>query len=95
MVKILGTERFVWNGDNIYISDPDNPENQIRMGLYDGVNYGIGYTNDGGSTWQNAIGFYGGHLGAADRGLLEDAIQRIDDVYGDIDDAVETAMQGY
>ena len=38
--------------------------NQIRIGRYDGVNYGIGFTKDGGSTWQTAIGFDGVKIGS-------------------------------
>ena len=33
--------------------------NEIRIGKYDGEHYGIGYTNDGGVTWQTAIDFNG------------------------------------
>lgn len=32
---------------------------QIRIGKYDGTNYGIGYTTDGGATWQTAMDFNG------------------------------------
>lgn len=32
---------------------------QIRIGCYDGENYGIGYTTDGGETWTTAIDFSG------------------------------------
>lgn len=32
---------------------------QIRIGRYDGTNYGIGYTTDGGETWQIAMDFNG------------------------------------
>ena len=32
---------------------------QIRIGRYDGTNYGIGYTTDGGVTWQIAMDFNG------------------------------------
>ena len=59
LVQILGTTKFYWNSDNIYIIDPADANNQIRIGRFDGTNYGIGYTSNGGSTWQNAIGFDG------------------------------------
>ncbi|MDL2319077.1 phage tail protein [Eubacteriales bacterium OttesenSCG-928-A19] len=59
LVKILGTDRFFWDASNIHIIDPANPDREIRIGLYDGQQYGIGYTNDGGASWQNAIGFDG------------------------------------
>lgn len=35
---------------------------QIRIGKYDGVNYGIAFTNDSGATWQSAIDFNGMHF---------------------------------
>lgn len=59
LVRILGTDRFYWDAANIYILDPLNTNRQIRIGLYDGVRSGIGYTQNGGRTWQNAIGFDG------------------------------------
>ena len=65
MVKILGTDQFVWDGDNIYIADPMNPNRQIRIGRYDGVNYGIGFTQDDGATWTAAFGFDGINLNYA------------------------------
>lgn len=37
------------------------------------MHLGIGYTNDGGQTWQNAIGFDGVHLSAGDSQILETA----------------------
>lgn len=64
LVKILGTDRFYWDSQNIYIFDTNDNKKQIRIGLYDGVNYGIGYTQDGGDTWNNAISFDGVHLSA-------------------------------
>ena len=64
-ITILGTDQFYWDADNIYIFDPSNPDRQIRIGKYDGTNYGIGYTTDNGVTWQNAIGFDGVSLSAS------------------------------
>lgn len=64
-ITILGTDQFYWDADNIYIFDPSNPDRQIRIGKYDGTNYGIGYTTDNGETWQNAIGFDGVSLSAS------------------------------
>lgn len=58
-VKILGTDRFFWDAENICAINPENTNQQIRFGLYDGKNYGIGFTKDGGMSWQNAIGFNG------------------------------------
>lgn len=37
---------------------------QIRIGRFDGEQYGIGFTNDDGATWETAISFDGGHLGS-------------------------------
>ena len=59
IITILGSQQFYWNAENIYIIDPNNESKQIRIGKYDGENYGIGYTTDNGLTWQNAIGFDG------------------------------------
>ncbi len=59
LIKILGTDLFYWDASNIFIISPDDHNKQIRIGCYDGTNYGIGYTKDGGQTWKNAIGFDG------------------------------------
>ena len=59
LVRILGTAQFYWDAANIHIIDPKNRNRQIRIGAYDGTNLGIGYTQDGGATWSNAIGFNG------------------------------------
>ena len=59
IVKIFGTSAFYWDSANIHIVNPEDTNRQIRIGLYDGAHYGIGFTTDGGQTWQNAIGFNG------------------------------------
>lgn len=59
IVKIFGTSAFYWDSANIHIVNPEDTNRQIRIGLYDGAHYGIGFTTDGGQTWQNAIGFDG------------------------------------
>jgi phage minor structural protein len=59
LVEIFGNANFKWNGDNIYILDPANTLKQIRIGKYDGTNYGIGFTQDGGKTWNTAMSFDG------------------------------------
>lgn len=59
VVKILGTDQFYWDSDNIYIYDTNDANNQIRIGRYDGTHYGIAFTNDGGTTWQSALSFAG------------------------------------
>lgn len=56
-ITIIGSDRFYWDADNIYILDQTDDQKQIRIGLYDGQHNGIGFTTDGGQTWQNAIGF--------------------------------------
>lgn len=62
LVEIMGNSYFKWNGDNIYIIDPKNSQQQIRMGKYDGEKYGIGFTHDGGATWNVSLDFYGLHI---------------------------------
>lgn len=62
LVRILGTDRFYWDQANIYIIDPLDTDRQIRIGLYDGEHYGIAFTQDGGTTWQNALDFDGLHF---------------------------------
>lgn len=59
LVKILGNDYFYWDSANIYAIDPANPNVQLRFGRYDGVNYGLGFTRDGGATWLNKIDFTG------------------------------------
>jgi hypothetical protein len=84
MVKILGTDQFVWDGDNIYITDPMYPNKQIRIGRYDGINYGIGFTQDDGATWIAAFGFDGINLNYATipssqvTGLSDTYLPRVD-----------------
>lgn len=63
LIKILGSDLFYWMADNLYLISPQDSLRQIRIGMYDGVNMGIGYTTDGGITWNNAIGFDGAHFG--------------------------------
>lgn len=62
IVKILGTDQFYWDADNIYIFDPTNASRQIRIGRFDGEHYGIGFTQDDGATWVSAFGFDGVNL---------------------------------
>lgn len=59
LVRILGTTNFYWDAGNIYIIDPSDNNRQIRIGRYDNQNYGIGFTRDGGYTWQTAMDFNG------------------------------------
>lgn len=78
LVKILGDTKFYWDASNIYIIDPSNSAHQIRIGKYNGTDYGIGFTRDNGVTWQTAIDF---------NGLNVTAIQEI------ANDALATAAQ--
>ena len=59
VIRILGSDQFYWDSDNIFIINPDNSNYQIRIGRYDGASYGIGFTKDGGSTWLQALTFDG------------------------------------
>ena len=59
LITIFGSDQFYWDATNIYIINPADADQQIRIGKYDGTNYGIGFTTDGGSTWSTAIGFSG------------------------------------
>lgn len=85
IVKILGTDQFFWDADNIYIFDPTDPKRQIRMGRYDGVNYGIGFTKDDGANWVSAFGFDGVNLNYATFDVSQ--VTGIGDVYLEKDEA--------
>src|SRR5699024_8396605 len=54
LVRILGNSNFYWDAANIVATNPNNQNQQIRFGLYDGTHYGIGFTTNGGKTWQSA-----------------------------------------
>lgn len=58
-VKILADSLFYWDKDNITIVDPTNQNRIIRFGKYDGTNYGLGFSSDGGSTWTTGLTFTG------------------------------------
>lgn len=66
LIKILGTDQFYWDSSNIIIQNPSNTDQQIRIGRYDGTNYGIAFTQDGGDTWQNALDFSGVHISSGE-----------------------------
>jgi phage minor structural protein len=59
LIEIFGDANFRWTDSNIYMIDPNDSQKQMRIGLYDGVDYGIAWTLDGGATWKNAFGFNG------------------------------------
>lgn len=94
LITILGSELFFWNGDNIYVIDPENESRQIRIGRYDGEHMGIAYTQDNGETWQTAIGFDGVHLSAGGSGgtsaEYNELSGRIDDLGDQINEAQAT-----
>jgi phage minor structural protein len=64
LVKIFGSTQFYWDGDNIYVINPSDSNQQIRIGKYDGMNYGIAFTTDGGTSWRNVMNFNGLYIGA-------------------------------
>lgn len=59
LVKILGDAQFYWDSENITLVDPTDPLRMIRFGKYDGVNYGLGFSVDGGTTWKSGFDFNG------------------------------------
>lgn len=59
MVKVLGDTNFYWDNNNITIVSPTDSNKMIRFGKYDGVNYGIGFSIDGGTTWSSGLDFNG------------------------------------
>ena len=93
-VQILGTDQFYWDADNIYIYDTDEPMNQIRIGRYDGTKYGIGFTNDGGGTWQTAIGFDGGHLGSISYSDYEEGVSGLQEDIADVNEQI-SGIEGF
>lgn len=54
LVQILGNSNFYWDGDYLYIINPDDQNQQIRLSKD-----GIRFTKDGGQTWQVAMDFDG------------------------------------
>lgn len=66
LVRILGNSNFYWDAANIVATNPNNQNQQIRFGLYDGTHYGIGFTTNGGKTWQSAISFNGINFSAVE-----------------------------
>ena len=76
LIRILGTDRFYWDSGNIVAQNPENTNQQIRFGCYDGIHYGIAMTQDGGQTWQNCISFNGVTIGAGSitQSMLDPAI---------------------
>lgn len=59
LVTILGDTHFYWDSNNISIVDPQDSDRIIRFGKYDGTNYGLGFSVDGGTTWKSGFSFEG------------------------------------
>ena len=94
-VTILGTDRFFWDSASICAIDPDDSNRQIRFGLYDGQNYGIGYTLDGGATWRSAIDFDGVKFAAGTvsyESMSADFREKFDAAIQDIGENAEKAL---
>lgn len=64
LVEIFGDTYFYWDHSNIFVIDPDDVNKQIRIGKYDGTNYGIGYTSDGGTNWNTVLDHDGIYIGS-------------------------------
>ncbi len=58
-VKVLGDNNFYWDNNNITIVNPSDANKMIRLGKYDGTNYGLGFSDDGGVTWTSGVDFDG------------------------------------
>ena len=65
LIKILGTDHSTGIVRHHH-PESSNTDQQIRIGRYDGTNYGIAFTQDGGDTWQNAIDFSGVHISSGE-----------------------------
>lgn len=59
MVTVQGDTKFYWTGTNIYVINPSDNNKQIRIGKYDGTNYGIAFTEDNGATWNTIMDWSG------------------------------------
>ena len=85
-VTILGDTYFTWEDANITITDPEDTNKMIRLGLYDGVNYGLGFTVDGGSTWTSGYDFNGirlmGSVGSKSKIVLQEDYMMINNSSG-------------
>lgn len=58
-VTILGDTNFTWDDANITMVDPSDTNRMIRFGKYDGTHYGLGFSIDGGITWESGFDFNG------------------------------------
>ena len=58
-VQILGDTQFYWDDANITLINPNDTNQIIKFGKYDGVHYGLGFSRDGGTTWKDGFSFEG------------------------------------
>lgn len=58
LVKITGTDDFFWEGDAITLREVASHK-IIKLGKYDGTNYGLAFSTDDGVTWKTVISFDG------------------------------------
>ena len=58
-VTIFGDSNFTWDAANLTMVDPTDQNKMIRFGCYDGTNYGLGFSNDGGQSWVAGFTFGG------------------------------------
>lgn len=73
LVVIRGDTYFYWDGNYLMVQDPSNSSQQIRIGKYDGTNYGIGFTRDSGSTFNTIMDWDGVLVEDAEFRLLDES----------------------
>jgi len=92
LVRIFGTNDFYWDNDAIVLHFPTDENKEIRIGRYDGTNYGIAFTSDGGDTWSTSIGFDGVVLSATDQQKLDGVIETVgDETDGLVKDVIDNS----
>lgn len=75
LVRISGNAYFHWMGDAILLADPQDTNRMVKIGLYADGLYGIAVSADGGTTWEEGLGFEGVKLSEA-------TLQAFDERYG-------------
>lgn len=92
LVRIFGTNDFYWDNDAIVLHFPTDANKEIRIGRYDGTNYGIAFTSDGGTTWSTSIGFDGVVLSTTDQQKLDGVIETVgDETDGLVKDVIDNS----